>query len=782
MPVPATAGSEVEVLATLKTLIFSSPPRQNGSCFSVWAVESDEGEFTATAPLPGDAWGSPGDDVVLVGQWQDHPRYGRQLAVTSVRPFVPAGAKGLIRWLTRQPGIGQVTATKVVRALGDEAMAIISQDPAAVDKIPGLTGPQREAVRLAAAQYQQDRARAEVLVWCHRYGFGPAQAEAIWEAWQEAAPEILAQDPWALTSLDGFGFLTADDLARRLGVAPHAPARMEAATEHVLRSAASDEGHVYLPRPELVRRTVELLKDIARRTGYGGGDPVTLANAIQKAVDAMVGREDLICAPPDRVYLRWLYDAEDTVRSWLVRRRQAPGLLSPDEARAIAFDPEVRGKLDEVQAGAVAMALANGASVLTGGPGTGKTATTRAVLAAIRRVKPKAKILLAAPTGRAARRMSEVTGEPAQTIHRLLEFGPDGDTWTFHRDARYPLEGDYLIIDETSMVDIQLMAALVRAIPPGMGVLFVGDADQLPPVGPGAPFHAIVNKGLLPVTRLERIYRQGAGSPIPVAARAVNKGMVPREVPGDRTLRIVVHQRPPRHLAGQAREEAARKVRQRMADDVLLAVRALRDKYGFAPDEIQVLTPSRRGACGTAELNQRLRAELNPDGKHRGMYVAPSGREFWLGDRVMQVTNNYRKGVFNGEQGRVVEVNVPVRILTPKGVIERTGFVVEFDDGAGGRRVPYYSGDAHELDLAYATTIHKSQGSEYPAVVMVMGWDSFLLLQRQLLYTGITRASRHLIIIAEEGTLARAVETVDGVVRFQALEPEGDAAEGGWSR
>lgn len=766
---PAAQLASAEIKVTLQNLIFSSPPREDGRAFSVWAVETDDGaQVTATAEMEGTAWGAAGDAVVLAGRWHDHPRYGRQFQVDHIRPHIPTGGKGLIRWLCRQEGIGPVTAERVVLALGDDALEKVAADPAAVDSIADLTDRQKDAVHQAAAAYQKEHRRAEVLIWCFRHGFGPVQSEAIWREYGADAPGLLTAHPWLLTGLKGFGFLRADELARSLGVVPDAGQRMTAAVSHALEMAAQEEGHVFLMRSDLVRRTVQMLEEIARKTGYGSSSP-GLPARVARAVDDLVDRRGAV-EEDGRIYDPYLYHAERQVRAWLAARRTAPGLVSREEADRVAGDPEVRGGLDDVQTAAVAMALCHGASALTGGPGTGKSSSTASILAAIRKVRPGARVLLAAPTGRAARRLAEVTGEEALTIHRLLDFGPvDGGKFGFRRHAGHPLEGDFLVVDESSMADLPLMAALVIAVPPGMPVLFVGDADQLPPVGPGAPFHAITGQGLLPVARLQRIYRQGAGSPIPLAARAVNRGEMPVEVPGDRTFRVVVHPRPPRDLAGAAREAALMQLRQAMAQDVLAAVMALRQRYGFAPDEIQVLTPTRRGPCGAPALNEVLREVLNPQGRHQGIFALASGREFWLGDRVMQLTNDYNKGVFNGEQGRVVAVNVPVGIPTSQGYLEKTGFEVEFEDGSGVRRVPYWSGDAGNLELAYASTIHKSQGSEYPAVVMVVGWDSYLLLQRQLIYTGMTRASRHLIVIAEEGALERAVATVDGVQRNQVL-------------
>lgn len=770
MPVAASREEshdrEVEVIAVLERCIFESATDRP---FSVWLVRGakDEGAFRAVAELDAERWGEPGDTVRLVGRWVDDPRYGRQLRVASVMPHVPKDALGIVRWLAEQPGIGLATARKVVAGLGfdDDLMDRIAEDPSLLDPLP-LTASQKRAVKEAAARFKDDWKRASVLEWCFRHGLGPAQTEAVFQAFGENAVKVLSSNPWALARLHGFGFLTADVLARRLRVDPVSSARLEAALVHALEEAAG-EGHVFLPAGEWLERTLNLVHQAAEKDGYGDGQLDVIRAKLPGVAQAMGNRVQRVSTPyGERVYLSWLWSAEDTVRRWLQARRKQEGLLPPGRAMALAMDPDVRGMLDEVQVQAVVKALAAGASVLTGGPGTGKSVSTRAVLAAVQRaVGPEAEVLLAAPTGRAAKRLAEVTGCEAKTIHRLLEYHPEVG---FRRSEERPLEGHFLIVDEMSMADLPLFAALVKAIPDDMPVLLVGDADQLPPVGPGAPFHEIVRKRLLPITRLERIYRQDAGGPIALAARSINQGHLPSLRDDERgRYRVRVFPRAPFRLPKAEREQMGREIREQMADAVVEAVRQL-ILEGWRPDDIQVLTPTKRGSLGTVELNRRLRPILNHSVRdpQNDVFRTQGGREIWLGDRVIQTVNDYELGVFNGEIGRVIEVNVPVDV-PDLGV--RTGIVVEFEDGTGTKTVEYWAGNVSELQLAYAATVHKAQGSEFPAVIFVLAWDAYLLLTRPMAYTGVSRARELLWMFLEDGALKQAVDTVRDVARNQAI-------------
>ena len=775
---PAAVAAESAASAALTALraelvreIFASPDPDRP--FAVWAVIDMDDGASCTAKGEFAAWGEPGDVVRLQGEWADDPRYGRQFQAQCLLPDVPEGAgeEGLARWLERQPGIGHVTARQVSAAVGDGGIEALAGDQEALARCHSAV-PSRfhEPLRAAAARAKDDLDRARVVAWCLGHGLGQARAQAVWDAFGADAVARVTADPWGLADLDGFGFALADAVASALGVAPLSGGRLRTAVVHAVREAAGEEGHVYMPGGEVVQRAERALRDIAAKTGYGGGVEGALPVGLARAMQAAVAATSLDSADGGRrVYLPHLHRAEETVREWIAAASaaDAQGLCSPAEAQVLGALPEVRGPLDDVQAGAVAQALCRRASVLTGGPGTGKTTVTRAVIAGARLLGLKdAEILLAAPTGRAARRMHEVTGLPAGTIHRLLEYSPAEG---FRRNAEEPLEGRLLVVDEGSMIDMPLMAALLTAVPAGMSVLFVGDADQLPPVGPGAPFHHLCREAPLPVARMERIYRTDAGGAVAGAAREVNAGRAPEAPASDPVFRAAVFPRAPRHLPEAKREAIGRKTREAMAARVVEEVRRLL-AAGARPADVQVLAPMRKGPLGTPALNAALRPVLNPSAGRGGVFRSKGGgREFWVGDRVVQGRNDYDKGVFNGEQGTVVAAGVPVRVKVRGVEVDRPGFVVEYPDGDGVRRAEYWAGDAGDVSLAFACTVHKAQGGEFPHVVFAIGWDAFKLLSRCLVYTAVSRARDTLTLVREEGALEYAAAHAEDVRRYQRL-------------
>ncbi len=722
--------------------------------FAVWAVIDVDGGAACTAKGEFSAWGEPGDVVRLHGEWGDDPRYGRQFAAHGLLPDVPGGAgeEGLARWLERQPGLGRGTARQAAGAVGEGGIEdLAGTDQAALGRALAAVPPRfHDALRAAADRARDDLNRARVTAWCLGHGLGQARAQAVWDAFGADAIERVSADPWCLTDLDGFGFILADGVAAALGVAPLARNRLRAATVHAMREAATEDGHVYLPGGEVVQRADRTLRHIAAETGYGQGTEAAMPAGLARALQGAVADGTLDSAEGGRrVYLPHLRRAEETVREWIAdaAAEDAQGLCSPAEARALAARPEVRGPLDDVQAGAVVQALCRRASVLTGGSGTGKALTTRAVIAGARMIGVADKdILLAAPTGRAARRMHEVTGLPAKTIHRLLEYSPiEG----FRHNAEAPLDGRLLVVDEASMIDMPLMAALLAAVPGKMSVLFVGDADQLPPVGPGAPFHHLCRVAPLPVARLERIYRTDAGGSVARAAREVNAGRAPEAPAGDPAFRATIFPRASRDLPKVRQEETNRRTRAKMAAEVVAEVRRLLAE-GARPAEVQVLVPMRKGSLGTGETNAALRPVLNPLAGQAGGGVFRTkggGREFWVGDRFVQGRNDYDKGVFNGEQGTVVAAGVAVKVTVRNVEVDRPGFIVEYPDGAGVRRAVYWAGDSGDVSLAFASTVHKAQGGEFPHVVFALAWDSFKLLSRCLVYTAVSRARDTLTLV-----------------------------------
>lgn len=559
------------------------------------------------------------------------------------------------------------------------------------------------------------------------HGVSTAFAGKIYRQYGNESIQIVKENPFRLADdIWGIGFRTADGIAQKLGFEKDDFARIRSGIMYTL-SALADEGHVYAEREQLIKKAVELLE----------ADEMCIAGAIEK----MRENKDLICEAwreeeGDSIYLPPFYYAETGVASRLRRLTQTPAQdrlwtslmqarqktgnqdLSVDVKK---IQERVHMEYDEVQTEAIRQSAVSKVMVLTGGPGTGKTTTTQGIITAFQSFGLK--ILLAAPTGRAAKRMTEATGLEAKTIHRLLECKPPEG---YQKNEENPLEGDVLIVDECSMIDIVLMNSLLKAIPLGMRLILVGDIDQLPSVGAGNVLRDIMDSGTVPVIRLTRIFRQALSSRIITNAHRINQGQMPDISNGADTDFFFTSKEEP--------EEAAEEI-------VKLVKTKLPRYYAVAPSQIQVLTPMQRGVVGAGKLNLMLQEALNPQGDQ----LFRSGYAYRINDKVMQIRNNYEKEVFNGDIGLVVSVDMQNRVLS-----------VDFD----GRIVSYESTELDEIVHAYATTIHKAQGSEYPIVVMPVLMSHFVMLQRNLIYTGITRAKKVLVIVGTKKALAYAVRNV----------------------
>lgn len=739
---PELAAQPLQLRVALVRCIFEN---QKPPGYSVWVVKMPDG---ATDKAVGQfaGWGSPGDTVTLRGRWVEHKTHGCQFEAAGIVPEAVSG-DDIGAWLSTQPGIGPATAAAVVAALRGD----LGDEVAVARAVAAVPEHRRQAVRDALSRAKHDAEHANAIGWLLSHGLGQARAETVWKAWGAASIGKVKANPWALADLHGFGFETADAVAQSLGVDPLAPERMRAAVVYGLQKAAENPGHVFLPAVEAATATARLLDGIAmpkdRRAAYGVPGTFT-AHMAQAASDA--GAAGLITLAGRRLYLPDLRNAEATTRGWF-GAPQTTALCGSDRAAVLA--DRAPGTLDDPQRAAVATTLSHPASVLTGGPGTGKTTTTRAIIWTAQSLGvDQGDILLAAPTGRAALRLSEVTGLPARTIHRLLEFDPNAGE--FRKGPGDPLDGRLLIVDEASMIDLSLMASLLRAVPHRMSVLFVGDADQLPPVGPGAPFHYLCRSGILPVARLERVHRTAEGGAIAEAARAINAGRLPTACPP--AYVDIVFPRARYGATKAEREEAGRRTREAMAQRVVDEVRTLLEA-GARADEVQVLVARNSGPLGTEALNVALRSVLNPHGR-RGGACRAGGRELWAGDRVMHVRNDYEKDVMNGEIGRVVDAH-------------ESGLLVEYQDADGAFAIPYKHADLADLVLAYAATIHKAQGGEFRHVVFAAGWDAFTLLQRNLVYTAISRARDTVTVIREAGAMERAVANREAADRYQDLGP-----------
>jgi exodeoxyribonuclease V alpha subunit len=666
---------------------------------------------------------TPGETLRIQGHWSQHPKYGEQFQVERYESVVPATLAGIQKYLGSGmiKGIGPVFAKRLVEAFGEDTLKVIEEAPGRLGEVAGI-GPKRQQ-RITSAWAEQKEIR-EVMLFLQGHGVSPAFAVKIFKAYGQAAIATVRENPYRLArDIYGIGFKTADKIAQTLGIPPDSPLRAQAGIVHVLNEL-TDEGHVYAPQASLLQEAAATLEILE----------ASLAQAI-----TVLAAEDLVvlepgAAGPD-VYLKSLHVAETQVARRLQELLRAPRLaLRIDIDRALAWVEGVTGlQLASQQREAIRMAIQEKVLVITGGPGTGKTTILRCIIQILE--KKGVRIHLASPTGRAAKRMSEAAGREAATLHRLLEWSPGQGG--FQRDAQRPLETDLVIVDEASMIDLPLMNSLLRALPLTATLILVGDVDQLPSVGPGTVLRDILDSGQVPAVRLTEIFRQAEQSRIVRSAHQVNRGEFPdlsRPAPGEES---------DFHFL---REEETERLQQLILD---LAARRLPARFRLDPmEDIQVLTPMNRGVVGAVQLNAALQAALNPGGPGVAE-VMRGGRVFRAGDRVMQIRNNYDKEVFNGDIGRIARID-----------LEEQAAVVTVD----GRPVSYDFSELDELVLAYAATVHKSQGSEYPAVILPIHTTHYPMLQRNLLYTAITRARRLLVLAGTTKALAIAVRN-DTILR-----------------
>ena len=670
-----------------------------------------------------------GEGIIARGEWRDDKVHGRQFGAESIKTQRVHGrvqvetflGSGAIR------GVGPSTATLMWQQFGEKIFDILDNQPGRLREIPGI-GSVR--AKMISESWQQQRMMRELMLFLADTGIGPARIAKIHKQYGATALQVIKENPYRLArEIRGIGFATADNLALKLGLDRNSIERIRAGLTHALNEAAAD-GHCGLPTSELITLSGKLLGIDEQRIGEGVALELTARHLLHDSID---GKE--------AIFLPWLFLAEREIAS----RVRALGQGSPswpkiDVAAAIDWVEAKTGqKLATSQRNAIDLVLRSKVAIITGGPGVGKTTLVNSILRILR--AKKVKVFLAAPTGRAAKRLSESTGHEAKTIHRLLEVAAEsGD---FQRNAGNPLECDLLIVDETSMVDVPLMLAVVRALPPRAALLLVGDIDQLPAVGPGQVLSDMIRSAVVPVVRLTEIFRQAAASRIVTTAHAINEGRLPnmKTAEGEESDFFFY---PLRDVAT---------VDQRIVE---LVAQRIPKRFGFDPmREIQVLSPMRRTTGGVESINAALQAVLNPN-KNRG--DAPRLERFGVtylpGDKVMQIINDYDKDVFNGDIGIIRRIDA-----------EESTAVVEFE----GREVEYEADELDDLVLAYATTIHKSQGSEYPAVVIVLTMQHTIMLQRSLLYTAVTRGRKLVVITGEERAVRKAVETASARKRWTKL-------------
>jgi exodeoxyribonuclease V alpha subunit len=696
---------------------------------------------------------SAGEWITVSGTWVNDREHGQQFKAAFLRSSPPTTAEGIEKYLGSGMirGIGPIYACKLVQAFGAEVFVVIEQAPERLREVPGI-GKVR-AGRIAQAWADQKVVR-EIMVFLHSHGVGTARAVRIFKTYGNDAVQVMAENPYRLArDIRGIGFRTADAIAARLGIEPTATIRLRAGINYALLEA-SGEGHCGLPTAELLKLAGELLA-VERPAAEPGADVGSTSRVplepaqIQSALDLELAEGSVVAdtlAGEPAIFLAHLHRDERRIAAALRELAQgAPPWGAIDATKAIGWVEQRLGlQLAASQREAVEQALASKVLVITGGPGVGKTTLINAILQIL--AAKRLRIQLCAPTGRAAKRMAEATGLEAKTIHRLLEFDPA--SYGFRRNGELPLECDLLVVDETSMVDVPLMASLLAAIPPEAALLLVGDVDQLPSVGPGQVLADGIASGALAVTRLSEVFRQAASSRIITTAHAINAGTLP-------DLRS-----PPEGAGSDFYFLPADTPEQAVALILKVVGERIPARFGLDPvGDVQVLCPMARGGCGSRSLNVELQKLLNPDPTE---HVERFGWRFAPGDKVMQIANDYEKEVFNGDVGTIDAIdegNSELSVLFPTS-----------ENGAAGvRAVVYGWGELDTLVPAYACTIHKSQGSEYPAVVIPLLTQHYAMLQRNLVYTGLTRGKQLVVLVGQKKALAMAVKNHLGRRRYTKL-------------
>ncbi len=676
-----------------------------------------------------------GENLRVRGRWVTHKKFGDQFEADHCEATAPSTIEGIEGYLGSGmiKGIGPVMAKRLVAAFGEDTLDVITNHAHRLAEVGGI-GPKRR--RQIAEAWREQQGIREVMVFLQGHGVNPGLAARIYKLYGTQAAHIVQRDPYRLVSdIYGIGFRTADGIASRLGIGHDAPERRRAGLLHALVTAA-EQGHTHVPEDHLLAQAHELL-------GEDSGDPrgelETLIDE-QRILREGEALEDGTVGPGRRCYLPELHAAEVRLTCALESLRFGRSRLPEIKVeRAIQwFEERELLTLTEAQRECVRRVASDKVLAITGGPGTGKTTILRAVCA-IYRAK-QMQVVLAAPTGRAANRMSDVTGLPAKTLHRLLEFNPRQGG--FMRGLEHPLVGDLFIIDEVSMVDLPLAAALLEALPPHAALVFVGDADQLPSVGPGQVLRDFLESGTVPVVRLREIMRQKAESAIVAHAHEMQQGRVPKihsvDEAGSGVDCLWITASEPEEVVDIIRGLHAEFIPHRLGCDRVA--------------DVQVLCPVHKGVVGVANLNTQLQALLNPEGRS----LTRGARVYREGDKVIQLRNNYDKGVFNGDLGRVVEARAEAQELR-----------VAFDS----ETLLYESAELDELTLAYAVTVHKAQGSEYPAVILPVLTQHFMLLDRNLLYTGLTRGKRLVVLVGTERALEMAVRQQRAHQRYSSLAP-----------
>ena len=731
---------------TIKVTADETLYRNEETGYTVLSVLDGNTHVCAVGIMPEVA---PGERLTIVGEWVDHRVYGRQIKVQTLLVEQPTTLDAIERYLGSGiiRGIRETTARQIVQHFGDETMNVLSQNPERLLEISGI-GPKR--AQMIYDSYEEHALQRSIMLFLHQYQISPALAAKIIKRYGDSTQRLLQENPYRLVEdIEGVGFRTADRIAASMGVERTGEYRLSSGIRYVLATAAQNSGHCYLPRSELVNESSRIL-ECQRELIEQAVDSLILNQLVKAEILENENKEN---AEEVVIYSYPAWRAEREVAAALIRLRNDDG-ISPVSEKQIKetlaqMEREEGILLHETQREAIRLAVTQGLSVITGGPGTGKTTIIKCIL----RLLEGEEVVLAAPTGRAAKRMTESCGREAKTIHRLLEYS--GEAEQFSRDANHPIEADTVVIDEMSMVDIFLMRSLLHAVPPGTRMILVGDADQLPSVGAGNVLKDILSSGSVPSIALSEIFRQDEKSMIAVNAHRINIGQPPRL----------------NTKGGDFYFERTASISEAVQTILELCENRLPSflKLSQPVREIQVLAPSKKSACGVLELNRQLQSVFNPPSTEKKEKLL---REtvFREGDKVMQIKNNYSmtwrkegilsweegQGVYNGDIGFITEIDGDTESIT-----------VLFDDG---REVMYDFTEADELELAYCISIHKSQGSEFPVVIIPVMGGPPILMNRSLLYTAVTRARKMVMLVGRETVIDQMIQNNEVRRRYTSLD------------
>ncbi|CAN5356762.1 ATP-dependent RecD-like DNA helicase [soil metagenome] len=719
MAKPSGTASDGTLAGIIDRIVFHN--LDNGYCVLRVQAKGHAEPITVVGNVPKAV---AGEQITATGEWIQDRNFGPQFKANELKTLPPHSKEGIVRYLGSGfvKGIGPVYAQKIVDAFGEKTLDIIDAAPARLREVRGI-GPKR--IDIIRSSWQEQKHIHRIMAFLQSHGIGPGRAVRIYKMYGDTAIEQVRANPYRLSEdIWGVGFKTADELAQKLGLPADAPQRADAAVRHCLKDASGGAGHVALPTDILLEATTQL-------TGLN-------SDKIRDAITRLTDSTEIV-VEADLVYLAALFNAEVEVARLMTILNDGPHPLpKSDIDKALVWvESRMTITLSKSQQEAIRKAMTSKVMVLTGGPGTGKTTIVKAILE-IMRVKG-VNVLLAAPTGRAAKRLSESTGREAKTIHRLLEFDPQSGGFLKGKGAS-KLDCDMLVIDETSMVDLPLMFAVLKAVPPHAALLLVGDVDQLPSVGPGSVLRDFIDSQSIPVARLREVHRQAEASYIVRAAHAVNQGIEPESAPTATGDFFVIEADEPAQLIEKV---------------LMMAKDRIPARFGLDPiKDVQVLSPMNKSELGVHNLNTVLQAALNPprDGERDFQRF---GTSFRNGDKVMQTRNNYTREVYNGDIGRIVALDHNEQVA-----------LIMFDD----RPVEYEFNDMDELVLAYAATIHKSQGSEYAAVIIPVHTQHFVMLQRNLLYTAITRGRKLVVLVGSKKAMWIAVNKAETSERYGRLK------------